>query len=322
MKIVDYANSRIFLALSVMGLAAGAQVALPREALAEASYPNRPVRIVLPLAAGGVGDTTARIIAEKLGGKLGQRFYVENQPGAGGGADGDFVSARRLHAGAADQRNRDQRLAVCQAALRSAEGFCGDFEPWIFRFHLLHGRSDRLQDAGGFHRGGQGETGRAQCRHHQYRQHAEPVCRIVQDRCQYRLHHRSLPRNARGRGVAAARQYCADDRQLLGDQGQPRRRQIPRAGVVRLSAFGQHARSCHRAGKRGRQLRCRLLERTVCARAHAAGNRQDAQPRAAGYTCRRRSEEAADRARHRRQRRARRRKSQAGSNPISTSGDK
>ena len=84
MKIVDYANSRIFLALSLMGLAAGAQVALPREALAEASYPNRPVRIVLPLAAGGVGDTTARIIAEKLGGKLGQRFYVENQPGAGG----------------------------------------------------------------------------------------------------------------------------------------------------------------------------------------------------------------------------------------------
>jgi tripartite-type tricarboxylate transporter receptor subunit TctC len=84
MKIVDYANSRIFLALSLMVLAAAAPIALPREALAEASYPNRPVRIVLPLAAGGVGDTTARIIAEKLGDKLGQRFYVENQPGAGG----------------------------------------------------------------------------------------------------------------------------------------------------------------------------------------------------------------------------------------------
>jgi tripartite-type tricarboxylate transporter receptor subunit TctC len=83
MKIVDYADKRIFLALSLMVLAA-APVALPREAQAEASYPNRPVRIVLPLAAGGVGDTTARIIAEKLGDKLGQRFYVENQPGAGG----------------------------------------------------------------------------------------------------------------------------------------------------------------------------------------------------------------------------------------------
>src|SRR4029077_18421139 len=57
---------------------------LQRGALAEASYPNRPGRIVLPLAAGGVRDTTARISAEKLGEKLGQRFYVENQPGAGG----------------------------------------------------------------------------------------------------------------------------------------------------------------------------------------------------------------------------------------------
>jgi tripartite-type tricarboxylate transporter receptor subunit TctC len=51
---------------------------------AEASYPDRSVRVVLPFAAGGVADITARIIAEKLGDRLGQRFYVENQPGAGG----------------------------------------------------------------------------------------------------------------------------------------------------------------------------------------------------------------------------------------------
>ncbi len=42
------------------------------------------MRIVLPFAAGGVADITARIVAERLGGKLGGRFYVENQPGAGG----------------------------------------------------------------------------------------------------------------------------------------------------------------------------------------------------------------------------------------------
>jgi tripartite-type tricarboxylate transporter receptor subunit TctC len=84
MKIIDYTNSRIFLALSLALLAAGAAIVTPGGALAEANYPNRPVRIVLPLAAGGVGDTTARIIAEKLGDKLGQRFYIENQPGAGG----------------------------------------------------------------------------------------------------------------------------------------------------------------------------------------------------------------------------------------------
>jgi tripartite-type tricarboxylate transporter receptor subunit TctC len=84
MKSADHANRRIFLALSLTVLAAGALVGLSLHARAEASYPNRPVRVVVPFAAGGVADTTARIVAEKLGNKLGQRFYIENQPGAGG----------------------------------------------------------------------------------------------------------------------------------------------------------------------------------------------------------------------------------------------
>jgi tripartite-type tricarboxylate transporter receptor subunit TctC len=65
-------------------LAACALAALPLHARAESSYPNHAVRIVVPFAAGGVADTTARIVAEKLSDKLGQRFYIENQPGAGG----------------------------------------------------------------------------------------------------------------------------------------------------------------------------------------------------------------------------------------------
>lgn len=53
-------------------------------ARAQDAYPARPVRIVLPFAAGGVADITARIVAEKLGERLRGRFFIENVPGAGG----------------------------------------------------------------------------------------------------------------------------------------------------------------------------------------------------------------------------------------------
>jgi len=48
------------------------------------TYPTRPVRLVLPFGAGGVADVSARFVADRLGDRLGQRFIVENQPGAGG----------------------------------------------------------------------------------------------------------------------------------------------------------------------------------------------------------------------------------------------
>lgn len=64
-------------------LLAGLFAAAPYAASAQ-KYPDRPVRIILPLGAGGVGDISTRIVAEKLGEKLGQRFIVENMPAAGG----------------------------------------------------------------------------------------------------------------------------------------------------------------------------------------------------------------------------------------------
>jgi tripartite-type tricarboxylate transporter receptor subunit TctC len=47
-------------------------------------YPNKPVKIVIPFAAGGVTDIAGRLIAQRLSERLGQQFFIENMPGAGG----------------------------------------------------------------------------------------------------------------------------------------------------------------------------------------------------------------------------------------------
>jgi tripartite-type tricarboxylate transporter receptor subunit TctC len=95
MNLFDRIHRRALLAsLAVLTVVA---TSAPHPASAQAAYPNRPVRLVVPFAAGGVADTTARVVAEKLSDKLGQRFYVENQPGAGG-----ITAARTVIASPAD----------------------------------------------------------------------------------------------------------------------------------------------------------------------------------------------------------------------------
>ena len=69
------------LALSLFALAAQAQ-----------GYPDRPVKLIVPFAAGGSSDTISRIIAQKLTASMGQTFVVENKPGAGGNIGGDLVA--------------------------------------------------------------------------------------------------------------------------------------------------------------------------------------------------------------------------------------
>jgi len=55
-------------------------------------YPNRPVRLVVPLSPGGFADTPARLLTPRLSEQLGKQFFVENRPGAGGTIGWDFVA--------------------------------------------------------------------------------------------------------------------------------------------------------------------------------------------------------------------------------------
>jgi tripartite-type tricarboxylate transporter receptor subunit TctC len=75
---MDFRRRRL---LWLAACAAGLPLA---EATRAQAYPTKPVRVIVPFAAGGPTDVFARLIALELSRALGQQFYVENQPGAGG----------------------------------------------------------------------------------------------------------------------------------------------------------------------------------------------------------------------------------------------
>ena len=65
----------LFLVATILSVSAAAQ---------EAAWPSKPIRVIYPYSAGGVGDTTFRIIASAVETRLGQRFVLEAKPGAAG----------------------------------------------------------------------------------------------------------------------------------------------------------------------------------------------------------------------------------------------
>ncbi len=81
-----WAPLAMFKRLVVCGMLAGTST------LAAAAYPEKPVTLVVPLSAGGVADTVARLVGQNLSEALGQPFVVENRPGAGGAIGATYVA--------------------------------------------------------------------------------------------------------------------------------------------------------------------------------------------------------------------------------------
>jgi tripartite-type tricarboxylate transporter receptor subunit TctC len=61
-------------------------------AAAQQDYPNKPIRLIVPFTPGGVTDTGARVVADKLGARLGQSVVVDNRPGASGNIGTQMVA--------------------------------------------------------------------------------------------------------------------------------------------------------------------------------------------------------------------------------------
>ena len=72
-------------------VAAALLLCLPLAGLSQ--YPNRPIKLIVPLAAAGTGDTLSRTVGEEMGKILGQPIIIDNRPGAGGLVGTEFVAA-------------------------------------------------------------------------------------------------------------------------------------------------------------------------------------------------------------------------------------
>ena len=116
------------LAIALFALAAG--LASAQEIYAQEPYPSRPITVVVPYPAGGVTDTLARLLAERMRPSLGQPMVVENVPGAGGSVGPGRV-ARATPDGYTIVLSNSENFVLNPAVQKLEYDVVADFEPVV-----------------------------------------------------------------------------------------------------------------------------------------------------------------------------------------------
>src|SRR6478736_4223844 len=78
--------------VSLLGGAAAAWSLAAHAQTPKAGYPTKPVRVIVPVAAGGPTDIVARMLADQLSAMWGQQVFIENKPGAGNNIGAEYVA--------------------------------------------------------------------------------------------------------------------------------------------------------------------------------------------------------------------------------------
>ena len=92
MRRIDFSGLWPRAALALAALLASALQPLQAQTDPAANFPNKPIRMIVPFAAGGGNDIFARLVGAKASEFLGQQFVIENRPAAGGRIAAEFVA--------------------------------------------------------------------------------------------------------------------------------------------------------------------------------------------------------------------------------------
>ena len=241
-------------------------------ASAQAPYPNRPIRVVIPFGPGGFADITMRLVGQKLSERTGQQVVIENRPSAGG-----IVAAAAVTSAQPDGYTLfvlSSGIALSKSLLKTMPfdpqtAFAPVSTMALFDLLLLV-KADSPMNAQGRARHGARRSVQIQHRHHQPGQHAERHRRAAAFDHRHSVQHRSAPQHRRSPDLAVARRHPDRGRVLRRVEIADRRRPDPRDRGQRRDPLADAAQRSDAEGKRPRR-RGRGLELAGRAGRHSEG---------------------------------------------------